>query len=93
MTLADVLRNSNREEPSVKFDTKVVRAGITPDPTTGSIIPPIYETATYVLDEVGKVATFPDYLMWGSFTSLDDMRRAILDGMDPEEAFLKFGRF
>ena len=37
----------------MKFDTKVVRAGITPDPTTGSILPPIYETATYVLDEVG----------------------------------------
>jgi len=44
----------------VKFDTKVVRAGITPDPTTGSIVPPIYETATYVLDEVGKDKGF-DY--------------------------------
>jgi len=44
----------------VKFDTKVVRAGITPDPTTGSILPPIYETATYVLEEVGKDKGF-DY--------------------------------
>jgi cystathionine gamma-lyase len=44
----------------VKFDTKVVHAGITPDPTTGSIVPPIYETATYVLDEVGKDKGF-DY--------------------------------
>jgi cystathionine beta-lyase/cystathionine gamma-synthase len=44
----------------VKFDTKVVRAGITPDPTTGSIVPPIYSTATYVLDEVGKDKGF-DY--------------------------------
>lgn len=44
----------------MKFDTKVVRAGITPDPTTGSIIPPIYQTATYVLDEVGKDKGF-DY--------------------------------
>ena len=44
----------------MKFDTKVVRAGIKPDPTTGSIIPPIYETATYVLDEVGKDKGF-DY--------------------------------
>lgn len=38
----------------MKFDTKVVRAGIEPDPTTGSIVPPIYETATYVLPEVGR---------------------------------------
>ncbi len=47
-------------EPPVKFDTKVVHAGITPDPTTGSIVPPIYQTATYVLDEVGKDKGF-DY--------------------------------
>ena len=38
----------------MKFDTKVVRAGIIPDPSTGAIVPPIYQTATYVLDEVGK---------------------------------------
>ena len=44
----------------MKFDTKVVRAGISPDPTTGSILPPIYETATYVLEEVGKDRGF-DY--------------------------------
>ncbi len=44
----------------MKFDTKVVRAGITPDPTTGSILPPIYETATYVLPEVGRDLGF-DY--------------------------------
>ena len=44
----------------MKFDTKVVRAGITPDPSTGSIIPPIYETATYVLPEVGRDRGF-DY--------------------------------
>ncbi len=44
----------------MKFDTKVVRAGITADPTTGSIVPPIYQTATYVLDEVGKDKGF-DY--------------------------------
>ncbi len=44
----------------MKFDTKVVRAGIEPDPTTGSILPPIYETATFVLPEVGKDRGF-DY--------------------------------
>ncbi len=44
----------------MKFDTTVVRAGIAPDPTTGAIVPPIYQTATYVLDEVGKDKGF-DY--------------------------------
>lgn len=44
----------------MKFDTKVVRAGISPDPTTGAIVPPLYQTATYVLPEVGRDLGF-DY--------------------------------
>ena len=44
----------------MKFETKVVRAGIRPDPTTGAIVPPIYQSATYVLEEVGKNKGF-DY--------------------------------
>ena len=42
------------------FDTKCVRAAISPDPTTGAIVPPIYQSATYVLEEVGKDKGF-DY--------------------------------
>jgi len=44
----------------MKFDTKVVRSGISPDPTTGAIVPPVYQTATYVLEEVGRDKGF-DY--------------------------------
>ncbi len=44
----------------MKRDTAIVHAGIAPDPATGSIVPPIYETATYVLDEVGRDKGF-DY--------------------------------
>ncbi|MDP7558440.1 MAG: PLP-dependent aspartate aminotransferase family protein [Candidatus Marinimicrobia bacterium] len=44
----------------MKFDTKVVRAAIKPDPTTGAIVPPLYQTATYVLPEVGRDLGF-DY--------------------------------
>ena len=44
----------------MKFDTKVVQAGMTPDPTTGAILPPLYQTATYVLEEVGRDKGF-DY--------------------------------
>lgn len=49
-----------KSDPPMRFDTTVVRAGITPDPTTGAIVPPIYQTATYVLEEVGKDRGF-DY--------------------------------
>ena len=38
----------------MKFDTKVVRASSKPDKTTGAVVPPIYQTATYVLEEIGK---------------------------------------
>ncbi|MCH7612230.1 MAG: PLP-dependent transferase [Candidatus Marinimicrobia bacterium] len=44
----------------MEFETKIVRGMIQPDPTTGAIIPPIYQTATYVLEEVGKDKGF-DY--------------------------------
>ena len=65
----------------MKFDTKVVRAGITPDPTTGSILPPIYETATYVLDEVGQDKGF-DYTRSSNPTRqiLEDNLAAIESG-------------
>lgn len=39
---------------TMHFETKVVRGDIQPDPTTGAIIPPLYQTSTYVLEEVGR---------------------------------------
>ena len=44
----------------MKFGTKVIHAAIKPDPITGSILPPLHQTATYVLEEVGKDKGF-DY--------------------------------
>ena len=44
----------------MKFDTKVIHAAIKPDPITGSILPPLHQTATYVLEKVGKDKGF-DY--------------------------------
>lgn len=38
----------------MKFATKVIRAGIEPDPTTGAIMTPIYQTSTYVQSSPGK---------------------------------------
>jgi cystathionine gamma-lyase len=44
----------------MRFNTKVVRSAIEPEPVTGAIVPPIFQTATYVLEEVGKDKGF-DY--------------------------------
>jgi cystathionine beta-lyase/cystathionine gamma-synthase len=38
----------------VDFETRAIHAGQEPDPATGSVIVPIYQTATYVQEEVGK---------------------------------------
>ncbi|KQS32701.1 cystathionine gamma-synthase [Dyadobacter sp. Leaf189] len=38
----------------MKFGTKAIHAGVTPDPTTGAIMTPIYQTSTYVQESPGK---------------------------------------
>jgi cystathionine gamma-lyase len=38
---------------SMKFGTKAIHAGIEPDPTTGAIMTPIYQTSTYVQKSPG----------------------------------------
>lgn len=37
----------------MKFGTKVIHAGITPDPSSGAIMTPIFQTSTYVQDAPG----------------------------------------
>ena len=38
----------------MKFATKAIHAGVHPDPATGAIMTPIYQTSTYVQDGVGN---------------------------------------
>ena len=57
----------------MRFDTRVVRGAIHPDPTTGAIVPPLYQTATYVLEEVGKDKGF-------DYTRSSNPTRATLEG-------------
>lgn len=38
----------------MKFGTKAVHAGVTPDPATGAIMTPIFQTSTYVQEEPAK---------------------------------------
>ena len=46
---ASVAKKSN-----MKFATKAIHAGVEPDPTTGAIMTPIYQTSTYVQESPGK---------------------------------------
>jgi cystathionine beta-lyase/cystathionine gamma-synthase len=41
-------------DDNLDFETRAIHAGQEPDPATGAIITPIYQTATYVQDAVGE---------------------------------------
>ena len=41
------------DSKNFKFATKALHAGVSPDPTTGAIMTPIYQTSTYVQDGIG----------------------------------------
>src|SRR5215475_11066135 len=38
----------------MRFDTKTIHAGQDPDPSTGAVTVPIYQTSTYVQDALGE---------------------------------------
>ncbi len=42
------------QEITMKLSTKLIHAGMEPDPSTGAIMPPIYQTSTYVQAAPGK---------------------------------------
>ena len=84
----------------MKFDTKVVRGSSKPDPTTGSIVPPLHQTATYVLEEVGKDKGY-DYtraanptreLLEEHLAKIEDAKYGVCfsSGMSAVDACLKF---
>ncbi len=43
-----------RDNPPMQFETACIHAGQAPDPTTGAVMTPIYQTSTYIQDGVGK---------------------------------------
>ncbi|WP_113716007.1 cystathionine gamma-synthase [Arthrobacter dokdonensis] len=43
------------------FNTRAVHSGQTPDPTTGSVIPPLYQTTTFAQDGIGKLRNGYEY--------------------------------
>ena len=43
------------------MDTRVVHAGLDPDPTYGSVIPPIHQTSTFVQPAPGEFVDDYDY--------------------------------
>ena len=65
-----------------KFNTIAIHAGQEFDPTTGAVIPPIYQTSTYVQDGIGGLRGGYEYSRGGNptRTSLETMLAALEGG-------------
>jgi len=70
-------------QPASGFETRAIRAGQDFDPTTGSVIPPVYLTTTFVQDGIGGFRGGYEYARGGNptRTSLETLI-ASLEGGD-----------
>ncbi|MEW5988701.1 MAG: cystathionine gamma-synthase [Chloroflexota bacterium] len=48
------MSNPKSKIQNPKFETLVVHAGVEPDPSTGAVMTPIYQTSTYAQSDVGQ---------------------------------------
>ena len=51
--MAKKVKETTHGPKAMKFNSKVIHAGVSPDPSTGAIMTPIFQTSTYVQDEPG----------------------------------------
>ncbi|SIO29759.1 cystathionine gamma-synthase [Agromyces cerinus] len=83
-----------------RFDTLAIHAGQEFDPTTGAVIPPIYQTSTYVQDGIGGLRGGYEYSRGGNPTrtaletqlaALEGGERALsfASGLAAEDALLR----
>ena len=45
---------TNHDWTDARFETRAIHAGQDPDPSTGAIITPIFQTSTFVQEAVGE---------------------------------------
>lgn len=71
----------------MRFETLSVHGGKKPDPATGALVTPIYQTSTFVFEDIGKTRGF-DYTRSGNPTrkALED-NIALLEGGKSGAAF------
>ncbi len=83
-----------------RFATRAIHAGQEPDPTTGAIMPPVYQTSTYVQEGLGKPRAGHEYArvtnptrsaMEGNIAALESGRHGIAfaSGIAATEAIVK----
>ena len=74
------------------FETRAVHVGSAPDPATGAVIPPIYQTSTFAQEEVGRHKGY-EYARTGNPTRASlEACLASLEGIAPGGAGCRAGR-
>ena len=69
------------ETPKQQLDTLAIHAGTAPDPTTKARITPIYQTSSYVFDDVGHAARLFSLQEPGNiYTRIMNPTNAVLEG-------------
>src|SRR5947208_12222718 len=68
------------DEPS--FETLALHAGASPDPTTGALLTPIYQSTTYLLEAVGSDKGYTYSRSANPTVSALERRLAALEGAD-----------
>ncbi|HXT22821.1 MAG TPA: PLP-dependent transferase, partial [Thermoanaerobaculia bacterium] len=68
------------EPPAPAIDTQALHAGAFPDPTTGAILVPVYQSTTYVCEAVGKNKGYTYSRSGNPTVSALEARLAALEG-------------
>jgi cystathionine beta-lyase/cystathionine gamma-synthase len=76
------LGNSDCELDNYQFDTLALHAGTPPDPTTGAMLTPIYQTTTYRQEAVGRDKGFTYSRSGNPTVSALERRLAALEGAE-----------
>ena len=67
--------------PAPKFDTLAIHAGATPDPSTGARITPIYQTSSFVFNDVDHAASLFGLEAFGNiYSRIGNPTQGVLEG-------------
>ena len=71
----------DRPAPAPKFDTLAIHAGATPDPSTGARVTPIYQTTSFVFNDVDHAASLFGLEAFGNiYSRIGNPTQGVLEG-------------
>lgn len=87
INLTEENKSDHLRSSSYGFATQSIHAGVVPDPSTGAILTPIYQTTTYVQDAVGIHKGYTYSRSANPTVSVLEKKLGELDGIDRAVCF------